>query len=55
MLEVPQLFWFEDILVYQMIYAIIYDFPLIEAVRHNLAEVWVANTEYTISEIKTGR
>jgi len=42
MLEKSQLFWFEDIFVSQMIYAIVYDCSFIADI-HNLAKMWVAN------------
>ncbi len=48
MLEISQLFWFEDIFVSQMIYAIVYDCSFIAEI-HNWAKVWIAYTEYTIS------
>ncbi len=34
MLEISQLFWFEDILVSQKIYAIVYDCSFIAAIHH---------------------
>ena len=35
MLEEPQLFWFEDILVCQTIYAIVYGFPFIAEINRS--------------------
>jgi hypothetical protein len=42
-LEVSQLFWFEDIFVHQMIYAIVYDFPFI-AVTLSFANLVITKT-----------
>ena len=43
-LEISQVFWLEDILVSEMIYAIVYDFPLIAVVLNKIWRPVIKNT-----------
>jgi antibiotic biosynthesis monooxygenase (ABM) superfamily enzyme len=49
MCEKSQPFWSKDILVSQMIYAILYDYFFIAEVQ-NSTKVWISHSEYTISK-----